>query len=107
MGLGRSDALVVQLGQQRPGKPSAQDAYLLVEVADSTLESDRDLKLPLFAEAGVPEFWIVNLADQCVEVYRDPQPDGTYLSRQILQPGDRIDVQELPGVSVAVSEMIG
>ena len=49
-----------------------ESAVLVVEVADSTLEFDRTRKLEVYAEAGIREYWIVNLVDDVVEVYRDP-----------------------------------
>ncbi len=42
---------------------------------------------PLYAESGIIEFWIVNLVDECLEVYRDPQPDGTYQDRAGAEAG--------------------
>lgn len=56
-------------------------AVLVVEIAESTLAFDRSEKASLYASAGIPEYWIVNLLDRCLEVYRDPvsttgQPHG-------------------------------
>jgi Uma2 family endonuclease len=56
--------------------PTGEDVLLLIEVSDSTLGYDRTRKLPLYAEAGIPEVWIVNLIDQLVEVYRQPAKNG-------------------------------
>jgi Uma2 family endonuclease len=50
----------------------AEDVLLLVEVSDSTLEFDRDVKVPLYAEAGIAELWIVNLRNETVEVFAQP-----------------------------------
>jgi Uma2 family endonuclease len=61
-----------------PGKPSdyrAQHpttALLVIEIADTSLEYDRTEKMSLYAAAGIPEYWIVNLVERCVEVYREP-----------------------------------
>jgi Uma2 family endonuclease len=49
---------------------------LLIEVADSTVRFDRKVKIPLYARHNVPEVWLVDLAQRCVEVYRLPQPDA-------------------------------
>jgi Uma2 family endonuclease len=66
-----------------PGRPAdyrgthpARPA-LAVEVAESSLEFDREQKGSLYARAGIPEYWIVNLVDRIVEVYREPEPDPT------------------------------
>lgn len=85
--------------------PTAADVLLVVEVADTTLNYDRDIKLPLYAENDIVEYWIVNLLDRCLEVYRQPQPDGTYRDAQTLSAGDQAAVQALPGPTFAVADM--
>src|SRR5215213_4175153 len=64
-------------------------AVLVVEVADSSLLHDRKRKTSLYARAGIPEYWILNLTRSCLEVFRDPQ-DGAYTSRTVLRDGDSI-----------------
>ena len=54
----------------------AEDVLLLIEVADTSLVYDRTTKLRLYAEAGIPEYWIVDCTTETVEVYRNPGPDG-------------------------------
>jgi Uma2 family endonuclease len=54
----------------------AEDALLLIEVADSSLAYDRSIKLQLYAEAGIPEYWVVDCAAEAVEVHRHPGRDG-------------------------------
>jgi Uma2 family endonuclease len=88
------------------GHPEPQDIYLLIEVADTTLESDRTFKLPVYAEAGIAEVWIVNLQDNCIEVYRNPS--GTvYQSIQTFIKGQTLTIELLPGVSIEVDEILG
>jgi Uma2 family endonuclease len=87
------------------GKPRAADVLLLIEVSDSSLDYDRDVKKPLYAESGITEFWIVNLVDECLEVYRNPQPDGTYQEERVLKRGESTDIVALPGLVVAVDEL--
>ena len=53
-----------------------EDVFLLVEVADTTLDYDRTTKVPLYARTGIPEVWLVNLRDQVVEVFREPTAQG-------------------------------
>ena len=67
------DAAVVAgaVRDYRDGHP--QSALLVIEVADSTLAFDRDVKGSLYARSGIPEYWLVNLVDACVEVHRDPR----------------------------------
>src|SRR2546429_3149605 len=56
--------------------PVAEDVFLLIEVADSTLAYDRGQKLPAYGRAGIPEVWILNLRARTVEVYREPHFEG-------------------------------
>ena len=90
----------------RTGKARPEDILLLVEVAASSLEYDRETKLPRYAAAGIVEVWIVNLVDEQVEVYR--QPSGTeYLSRRIHRRGDRLSPVSFPDLIVRVEEILG
>ncbi len=56
--------------------PRPEDILFLIEVADSSLAKDRTVKLPLYAAAGIPETWIVNLEEECVEIYTEPSAEG-------------------------------
>jgi len=58
------------------GHPGPQDILLVVEVADTSAETDREIKLPLYARAGIPEVWVVALAETHVEAHRKPSPGG-------------------------------
>jgi Uma2 family endonuclease len=86
--------------------PTPADVFLLIEVSDSSLDRDRDLKAPLYAENGVVEYWIVDLDGHTVVVHRNPQPDGTWAAVTASGRGDVLDVAALPGVSVAVAEVL-
>lgn len=68
------DVAVVPLGDYSATHPDK--AYLLIEVADSSLRKDRHLKGPLYAVSHVDEYWIVNVHARTVEVHRDPSTDG-------------------------------
>jgi hypothetical protein len=61
--------------------PSAADVLLLVEVADTSLGHDRSVKLPLYAQSGIPEVGIVDIAGAAIEVYHAPK-NGTYAARK-------------------------
>ncbi|MDC0834639.1 Uma2 family endonuclease [Geitlerinema sp. CS-897] len=69
----------------------ASDVYLVVEVAESTLEFDRTEKLPRYALAEIPEVWIVDTNANRIEMYRNPI-EGKYQSSQILNRGDRLSI---------------
>lgn len=86
--------------------PTPADVLLVIEVADTSLERDRDLKLPLYAQAGIPEVWLVNLEAQEIQVYREPAAQG-YRAVATVRPGGRLAPQELPGWEIGVSEVLG
>jgi Uma2 family endonuclease len=70
-------------------KPTADQVYLVIEVAESSLIADRDWKLRTFAKAGIAEYWIANLVDKQIEVYTEPQNDS-YRTIRIYRPGDAV-----------------
>lgn len=86
-------------------KPVPDDVLLIIEVADSSLEFDRQYKLPIYAEAGIAEYWIVNLIDDVVEVYRDPA-GATYRNESLARRGDSLTLLALPDVTIAVSDIL-
>lgn len=75
--------------------PRPEDVFLLIEVADSTLLIDREDKLPLYARAGIPEVWIVNLPERIIEVYCAPA-HGAYTQTRRVRPGEPIAPSALP-----------
>jgi Uma2 family endonuclease len=87
-------------------------AVLIVEVSDSTLSYDRNRKGSLYARSGVQDYWIVNLVQRQVEVYRAPIPDASrryghrYSSRVDLLPGAGVTPLALPGVSIPVADLL-
>lgn len=72
--------------------PIPADFGIAIEVAESSLRGDRTDRLDIYAAAGVPEYWIVNLVDGQVEVYTRPQPEGTYAGRKDYLPGSAVPV---------------
>jgi Uma2 family endonuclease len=90
----------------RAGHPTPADLLLLIEVADSTLNEDRRIKAPLYARFGIPEYWIVNLLQNVLEVYADPQ-DGQYLRRVLHRPGEEVAPQAFRELLIAVEVIVG
>jgi|CXWK01.1.fsa_nt_gi Uma2 family endonuclease len=88
------------------GHPEPEDVLLLIEVSESSLPYDRDVKLPLYAAAGIAEVWLVALLPQVVEVYRAPSENG-YGEKRTLRRGDTLSPLHLPEVVLRVDEMIG
>ena len=97
------DVSVLPLGAYLDDHPKA--AHLLIEVADSSLRFDRMDKLRLYAEAGVPECWIVNLVDDVIEVYRDPSGDA-YAAHVDHGRGARLSLLAFPDVTLAVDDIL-
>lgn len=89
------------------GKPRPAETVLLIEVADSSLDFDRSVKAPLYAAAGVPELWIVDVGARAIEVHRAPGLDG-YAERRMLAGGqERIAPLAFPDVEVSVEDVLG
>jgi Uma2 family endonuclease len=86
--------------------PRADDALLVIEVADTSLERDRDVKIPRYAAAGIPEAWLVDLAGDAVTVYVAPGPDG-YGETVTVSRGETLRPVRLPGLAVAVDDVLG
>ena len=72
--------------------PVAKDILLIIEVSDSSLNFDREVKTPLYAEAGIPEYWIINLQDQQVEIYKN-LVRGQYSNRRIFFAEDQLTLE--------------
>lgn len=80
----------------RNAHPGPEDVLLIVEVADTSGDYDRQVKLPLYARAGIPEVWLVDVKAEVVEVYRGPSPHG--FAEQLLVPrGQPVTPLALPG----------
>ncbi|MGB3849750.1 MAG: Uma2 family endonuclease [Tunicatimonas sp.] len=84
-----------------------EDVLLVIEVAHTTWGTDYEIKRPLYASAGIPELWLVNVNKHEIEVHRTPAP-GTYKNISILQSGDTVAVP-VPGVNatVTVDDLLG
>ena len=78
-------------------------ALLLVEVSDTTLEHDRRRKGSLYARANIQDYWIVNIIDRCVEVYREPH-EGVYRSCQQCFPGADLSPLSAPKARISVAD---
>jgi Uma2 family endonuclease len=90
----------------RHGKPRPEDVLLVIEVSDSTLAYDRRVKVPLYARAGIPEVWIVNLVDERVETFADLSGDA-YQTTAVFSRGEEVQSRTLTALRLAVSEIFG
>jgi Uma2 family endonuclease len=98
--------------EEYPFFPPPERVKLLVEVADTTLYFDQEFKAALYAEAGIAEYWILNLNERQLEVLRQPAADQTarydyaYQSRQILSETDTISPLAASSAPILVSDML-
>ncbi len=86
--------------------PTQADLLLVVEVADSSLEEDRGFKSRLYAAAGVPEYWVVDLPGGCVWVCRGPQPDGAWATVEAQRPGAALAPLAFPELALDLAALL-
>ena len=82
-----------------------EDILLVVEVADSSLNYDREVKAHIYGRAGIPETWVLNLPEDCIERFTEPGPDG-YAQHDILRRGDKVSPAALPDLELAVEDLL-
>jgi Uma2 family endonuclease len=84
--------------------PRAGDVLLLIEVSDTSLRYDREVKIPLYARSGIPETWLINLPDQQLEIYLQPGAKGY---RQELRPTrqETITLSQFPHVAIRIADL--
>jgi Uma2 family endonuclease len=98
------DVAVVPVADYSASHP--ERAYLVIEVAGSSLRKDRAVKAPLYAASGVQEYWLVNLAKKVVEVHRGPADDGwTTITRHGRE--EALAPVAFPDVNVRIADFIG
>jgi Uma2 family endonuclease len=85
--------------------PTADDVLLLIEVSDSTLPYDRNVKRPLYAQAGIIEYWLINLVDNSVEVHREPE-EGAFTKTFICYRNDEITAVSFPDVTFQITDLL-
>jgi Uma2 family endonuclease len=85
--------------------PVAADVLLMIEVADTSLSYDRDTKSPVYALAGILDYWILDLAGRRLLVLRDPV-DGAYRTVRILGSEDSVQPLAFPDVTISVAEIL-
>jgi Uma2 family endonuclease len=89
---------------RRFGEPHPDRAFLLIEVAETSLRKDRKIKRSIYAEVGVPEYWIVDVDGAAVEIYSDPR-DGDYRSVSRIESGELRPI-EIPQIAISFHEVM-
>lgn len=105
------DAVIVRgrIEDYQTCHPQAEDCLICIEVADSSLEYDRTVKCRMYAAAGLPEYWLVNIPDRYVEVYRSPVPaEAIYAVRTDYRAGETLQFELVPEVffEVPVADLL-
>ena len=88
------------------GHPTPGDVLLLIEVADTSVEQDLEVKLPLYAQAGIPETWIVDLPAETIEVHSRPD-SGEYRETVRTKRGEPVTSRTIPGLEIAADDILG
>jgi Uma2 family endonuclease len=99
------DIAVVLREEERAAKVHPRTALLVVEVAHESLQRDRETKGRLYARAGIPEYWVVDVAWRAIEVFTRPDADGRYLACRKLGVGEVLGSPTLPGLSLLVGDL--
>ena len=90
----------------RGAHPTAADVLLAVEVADTTVITDRSVKVPLYARSGVPEVWLVNIPGGQLEIYSEPSGDS-YLRSEVFGREAEALSHTVEGLAVSVEGLLG
>jgi len=89
----------------RKKHPTPEAIFLLIEVSDSTVNYDRDKKIPLYAKEGIVECWLIDLNEFQIEVYLNPTPNG-YTTKSICEAGHILSPSQLPHIKIPVAEIL-
>lgn len=101
------DIAVVHLDPQdyEDHHPTPAEIFLLIEVADSTLKRDLELKAVLYARSQIPDYWVLDVQERCLYVFRQPTELG-YAQQQVLQPEAVVAPLAFPGCQVRVGSFL-
>lgn len=85
--------------------PGPEDVWLVVEVAETSADDDRAVKVPLYARSGIPAVWLVDLSSDRVEVYTGPTPEG-YRTVQTVDRGHALALDAFPELTIPVDPLL-
>ncbi len=100
------DVALIRARDYRESLPAPEDVLLLIEVSDTTLAYDRGLKLSRYAQAGIPELWIVDLKGERIEHHTGPSGD-LYRHVELVRRGETLRTGTLSGMDVRVDDVLG
>ena len=85
--------------------PTPADVLLVIEVAHSSLEYDRNIKAHIYGRSGVPETWVRNLPEDCIERFTEPGPEG-YAQHTVHRLGETLTPVSMPDLELAVADLL-
>lgn len=100
------DLAVIRARDYRRSLPTPEDVLLLIEVSDTTLAYDHNTKLPLYAQASIPEVWIVDLTGETIERHTEPSGD-VYRHTERARRGETLTSVALPDIAISVDAVLG
>lgn len=102
------DAAVVREREDgyRKAHPLPEDVLLIIEVADTSVEFDMKVKALLYAKAGIPEYWVVDVKAGCLHVFTGASVEG-YQNCQMLGAEDSVICQSVPGLEITAKQLLG
>jgi Uma2 family endonuclease len=98
------DLVWMRAGDYRHRLPGPADTLLAIEVADSSLKSDLGEKADLYAEAGIADYWVVDVHDECIHVFRSPA-GGKYHDRTVAHVGESIRPLAYPAATLVLRDL--
>lgn len=90
----------------RHSLPAPDDVLLIIEVADTSVDYDRNVKLPLYAEAAIPETWLVNLPEDRIEAHSQ-STNGAYQKVRVARRGESLSTEAIPDLTIRVDDVLG
>jgi Uma2 family endonuclease len=100
------DLAVIRARDYWDSLPGPDDVLLLIEVSDTSLAYDREIKLPLYTRSGIPEAWLVDLTGEVIERHTEPAEDGYRLVRRVRR-GETLRSETVPELEVPVDAVLG
>lgn len=101
------DAAIVKArpDNYRSAHPHPKDVLLIIEVSDSSIQFDKDVKARLYGKHGIPEYWVVDIPEHCVHVFTDPTQHGYRSIRKTFR-GEKLKSAAVPGLAVKTNDLL-
>jgi Uma2 family endonuclease len=85
--------------------PTPDEIYLIIEVADSSFKLDTEIKAKAYSQAGIKDYWVLDVVNRELIVFRNPTPEG-YQNQEILTEQQKISPLDFPDLEIVVSQML-